>query len=63
MTRTRKLALTALLFAIATALLAVSAATNSAGSLFAMWIPLLAVPWILVRSEPGDEAEDPPSAP
>jgi hypothetical protein len=61
--RARKLASTAILFAAATALLAVSAATKSAGPLFAMWIPLLAVPWILARPEPGDESEEPPSAP
>jgi hypothetical protein len=62
-TRTRKLAFTAVLFAAATALLAVSVATKSAGPLFAMWIPLLAVPWILARPEPGDGAEEPPPAP
>jgi hypothetical protein len=61
--RTRKLALTAVMFAAGTALLAVSVATKSAGPLFAMWIPLLAVPWILARPEPGDEAEEPPPAP
>lgn len=63
MTRTRKLTLTAALFAAAVALLAVSVATKSAAALFAMWIPLLAVPWILVRGEPGDRALDDPPAP
>ena len=63
MTRTRKLALTAVLFAAAVGLLALTAATKSPGPLFAMWVPLLAVPWILVRPEPGDEPEEPPPTP
>jgi hypothetical protein len=56
-TRTRKLGLTAILFSAAVALLAVSVGTKSAGPLFAMWVPLLAVPWVLVRPEPGDQSE------
>jgi hypothetical protein len=61
--RARKLAFTAVLFAAATGLLIISVATKSTGPLFAMWIPLLAVPWILARPEPADEAEEPPPAP
>jgi hypothetical protein len=62
-TRTKKLALTAVLFAAAVALLAVSVATKSPGPLFVMWVPLLAVPWVLVRPEPGDRTEEPSETP
>jgi hypothetical protein len=62
-TRTRKLALTAVLFVAAVALLATSVATKSPGPLFAMWVPLLAVPWILVRPEPGEDSEEPSPTP
>jgi len=61
MTRTRKLAYTAALFLAAVVLVGVSAATRSAGPLFAMWIPLHAVPWLLARPEPEDrEPEEAP---
>lgn len=56
MTATKKLLLTAVLFAAALVLVAISAATRSPGPLFAMWIPLLAVPWVLARPEPSDPA-------
>jgi hypothetical protein len=55
-TATRKLALTALLFLAAVVLLAISAATKEAAPLFGMWVPLLAVSWVLVRPEPGDRS-------
>jgi hypothetical protein len=50
-----KLAFTALMFAIALALVAAAASTHRAAPLFFMWIPLLGVPWILAR--PESEAE------
>jgi hypothetical protein len=53
MTGTGKLAYMALLFAIALGLLALTAATHSAVPLFFMWLPLLGVPWVLSRPEPG----------
>jgi hypothetical protein len=55
MTGTAKLALTALMFAVALGLLAVAAATRSAIPLFFMWAPLFAVPWVLARPGPGEE--------
>jgi hypothetical protein len=55
MTGTAKLLATALMFAVALGLLAVAAATKSAIPLFFMWVPLLAVPWLLVRPAPGEE--------
>jgi hypothetical protein len=59
-TRTRKLALTAVLFAVAVGLLGLTVATKSVGPLFAVWVPLLVVPWILVRPEPGEEPGEAP---
>jgi hypothetical protein len=50
-----KLALTALLFVIALVPLVLAASTHSADPLFFMWIPLLAVPWVLTRPEAPDE--------
>jgi hypothetical protein len=52
-TGTIKLAYTTLLFALALGLLAISAATHSAVPLFFMWLPLLGVPWVLARPDPG----------
>jgi hypothetical protein len=60
MTGTAKLALTALMFAVALGLLAVAAATKSAIPLFFMWAPLFAVPWVLVRPGPGEEPSGQP---
>lgn len=54
LTRTRKLVYMLLLFAAAVALVLVAGATHEAGPLFAVWIPLLTVPWLLTRPEPGD---------
>lgn len=55
MTGTAKLVATGVMFAAALGLLAVAAATKSAIPLFFMWLPLLAVPWLLVRPAPGKE--------
>ena len=52
-----KLALVALMFLIALALVGAAAATHKAGPLFFMWIPLLAVAWLLARPETPQEAE------
>ena len=54
LTRRRKLAYTIVLFAIAIGLVLVASAVQEAGPLFAVWIPLLTVPWLLTRPEPGD---------
>ena len=56
MTGTAKLALTAALFALTLAILGLAAATHSAVPLFFMWVPLLVVPWVLTRPEPGQVA-------
>jgi hypothetical protein len=68
LTSSAKLALTALMFAVALALVAVAASTHNAAPLFFMWIPLLGVPWILARPESEAEratraqgAEEPPA--
>jgi hypothetical protein len=53
-TGTAKLMLTGAMFVLAIGLLAVAAATGSAVPLFFMWVPLLALPWLLVRPGPGD---------
>ena len=53
MSGTVRLAYTALLFAAALGLLGLTTATHSAVPLFFMWLPLLGVPWILTRAEPG----------
>ena len=53
-TATRKFALTALLFALALVMVALAAATHVVAPLFAAWAPLLVVPWILTRPEPGE---------
>jgi hypothetical protein len=52
-TGSAKLISVAGLFAVALGLLALADATHSAVPLFFMWLPLLAVPWVLVRPEPG----------
>jgi hypothetical protein len=52
-TGTIKLAYTTLLFALALGVLAIAAAAHSAVPLFFMWLPLLGVPWVLARPEPG----------
>lgn len=60
MTGSAKLVSTAVLFAVTPGLLALAAATHSAVPLFFMWVPLLAVPWILVRPEPAGSTPNPP---
>ena len=56
MTPGRRLAGTALMFAVTLAFLVVAAATHEVWPLFVGWIPLLAVPWLLTRPEQGDAA-------
>jgi hypothetical protein len=57
MTGSARLAYTALLFAVALGLLGVTTATHSAVPLFFMWLPLLGVPWVLTRPEPGASSD------
>jgi hypothetical protein len=52
-TPARKLPVTVAMFAIAAALVFVASATDSSAPLFAAFIPLLVVPWVLTRPEPG----------
>jgi hypothetical protein len=54
LTPTRKLAVTAVLFAFAVALVGVASAVHRAWPLFVTWIPLLTVPYALTRPEPGE---------
>lgn len=54
LTRTRKLTYTIVLFAVAVGVVLVASAVQDVGPLFAVWIPLLTVPWLLTRPEPGD---------
>jgi hypothetical protein len=56
MTGTARLAYTALLFLVALGLLGLTTGTHSAVPLFFMWLPLLGVPWVLTRPEPGASA-------
>jgi hypothetical protein len=60
-TGTRKLALTAVMFVIALGMLALAAVTKVTAPLFAAWAPLLVVPYVLTRREPGEEPPAPPS--
>jgi hypothetical protein len=50
----------AALFALALGVLAVAAAAHSAIPLFFMWLPLLAVPWLLARPQPGPTTPEEP---
>jgi hypothetical protein len=61
LSRSRKLALTILLFAAGAGLVFAAGAVHGVGPLFAAWIPLLAVPWLLTRPEPDGMME--PAAP
>jgi hypothetical protein len=58
-TGTRKLAFTAVLFVIALGMVALAAVTKVTAPLFAAWAPLLLVPYVLTRREPGEEAPAP----
>jgi hypothetical protein len=58
MTASRRLASTALMFAIMLVFLAVAAGTHQVWPLFVGWIPLTAVPWLLTRPEVGGSAGD-----
>lgn len=49
----RKLALTLVLLALAVAGVAVAMATHSYVPLFATFLPLVAIPWVLTREEPA----------
>ena len=60
LTRTRKLVYTLLLFAVAIGVVFVASAMEEAGPLFVVWIPLLTVPWLLTRPEPGDPPRETP---
>jgi hypothetical protein len=57
MSGSARLAYTALLFAVALGLLGLTTATHSAVPLFFMWLPLLGVPWVLTRPEPGSSSD------
>ena len=59
MTATLKVIVTAAMFAVTAALVFVASATNSTAPLFAMFLPLLVVPWALTRPEPGEAVEQP----
>ena len=54
MTGTRKLALTAVLFAVAVGIVAIAAATKHAEPLFAAWLPLIGLAWVLAKRPPGE---------
>jgi hypothetical protein len=64
---TRRWALTAALFAVALVLLLVAIFTHSAVPLFVMWVPLLVVPIVLGRPDPGlrerEQSEQPGASP
>ncbi len=53
----RKLILTAAMFALAVAVVALASATGEAAYLFLAFIPLLMVPWILTRPEKQEPTE------
>ena len=58
MTPTRKLALTAVAFALALVCVVIAAATHAVAPLFFAWLPLIALVWVHTRLEPG-ELEEP----
>jgi hypothetical protein len=58
---TRKLAVSAAMFAAALVLVALSAATHSVAPLFGAWVPLVVVPWALTRPGPAWETTPGPS--
>ena len=53
-TSSRKLAAAIVLFAVAIGIVAISAATKVAGPLFAAWLPLVLLAWILGQPGPGE---------
>lgn len=63
MTPGRRLAGTALMFAITLAFLVVAGMTHEVWPLFVGSIPLLVVPWLLTRPEQGDAAVGPAGSP
>ena len=60
MTGTRKLAMAAILFAVAIAIVALAAVTKVAAPLFAAWVPLVGLAWILGQPPPGESRSRPP---
>ncbi len=61
MTGSAKLAWTAILFAVALAIVIAAAATKSAWPLFAAWLPLIALARILAQPPPGATRGTPPA--
>lgn len=61
MSGSRKVLATAGLFVLAVVTVVISAVTHSAIPLFFGWLPLIAVGWVLTRTEPGPRAA--PSSP
>jgi hypothetical protein len=55
--------LTAALFGAALVFLVVAIVTHSAAPLFAMWLPLLAVPLVLGRADPRVRPAEPEEVP
>ncbi|HJP65749.1 MAG TPA: hypothetical protein VKA30_05530 [Actinomycetota bacterium] len=53
-TRERKFVWTVVLFALGAVLVLAAGAVHGVAPLFLAWIPLLTVPWLLTRPEPGD---------
>jgi hypothetical protein len=49
----KKLAVTAVLFAVAIGLVALTAGTHTYVPLFLAWVPLVGAAWILAQREPG----------
>jgi hypothetical protein len=54
-----KLLATIALFAAAVVIVMVAGTVHDVGPLFLVWIPLLAVPWLLTRPEPRDPSPSP----
>jgi hypothetical protein len=57
--RLQKLVATIVLFGVAVVIVVVAGTVHDVGPLFLVWIPLLAVPWLLTRPEPGDPEPTP----
>jgi hypothetical protein len=62
LTRLAKLGWTVALFAVAAGLVFLASAVHGVGPLFGAWVPLLGVPWLLTRPEPGDPPRQPVAA-
>ncbi|MFN2590686.1 MAG: hypothetical protein ABR518_07935 [Actinomycetota bacterium] len=57
MTRTRKLVVSVVLFAVAVAAVFLAGAVERAWPLFVAWVPLFGVVWTLLRPEPGEAVD------